>query len=231
MFLYNGEKSNDLLPLLGMTMSILNLLEVVSMQINLEHIQKTLDWLKTILFLDGVSLKSKNRIVKRGQVYRCNFGCGIGSEMQKDRPAIIIQNDIGNNRSGNTIVAPITHDISTLPCVATITPQFSSDGKLLLDGQANLSNIMCVSKARLGDLITTLSSFDMHAVDEAIAKTVGLMSYYSELMKKLNDKNTYIIRLKEERNNAQDQLNEIRYLLAISAEDSIISSIMDLKKH
>lgn len=49
-------------------------------------------------------------------------GCGIGSEMQKDRPVVIVQNDVGNNRSGNTIVLLITHDAGTLPCVANITP-------------------------------------------------------------------------------------------------------------
>lgn len=59
--------------------------------------------------------------IKRGPVYRCNFGCGIGNEMQKERPALIIQNNIANLRSGNTIVIPITHDNSTLPCVASIT--------------------------------------------------------------------------------------------------------------
>ncbi len=54
--------------------------------------------------------------IKRGQVYRCNFGCGIGSEMQKERPALIIQNNVANSRLGNTIVIPINHDNSTLPC-------------------------------------------------------------------------------------------------------------------
>lgn len=66
--------------------------------------------------------------IKRGQVYLCNFGCGIGSEMRKERPALIIQNNIANSRSGNTIVILITHDNSTLPCVASITPQIDSMG-------------------------------------------------------------------------------------------------------
>lgn len=36
--------------------------------------------------------------------------------MQKERPALIIQNNVANSRSGNTIVIPINHDNSTLPC-------------------------------------------------------------------------------------------------------------------
>ena len=119
--------------------------------------------------------------IKRGQVYRCNFGCGIGSEMQKERPALIIQNNVANSRSDNTIVIPIIHDNSTLPCVANITPQIDSMGTTILDDQAITSNIMCVSKARLKDYICSLPMTDMKKIDKAIVKTVGLFSYYLDL--------------------------------------------------
>ena len=176
------------------------------MQISIDQVQKMLDWFKNKLFLNSISAKSKNRVLKRGQVYRCNFGCGIGSEMQKERPAVIVQNDIGNLHSSNTIVVPITHDTSTLPCVASLTPQSSSDGTILLDGQANTSNIMCVSKARIGNYITSLPPTDMRSIDVALAKALNLMGYYSDLKKKIEKKNTYIENLKFERNNAQDAL-------------------------
>ena len=176
------------------------------MQISIDQVQKMLDWFRTKLFLNAISAKSKNRILKRGQVYRCNFGCGIGSEMQKERPAVIVQNDIGNLHSSNTIVIPITHDTSTLPCIAPITPQSLSDGTILLNGQANASNIMCVSKARIGNYITSLPPSDMRSIDAALAKTLNLMSYYSDLKKKIEKKNTYIENLKFERNKAQDAL-------------------------
>ena len=126
------------------------------MNIELDKIQNILDWIKKKILLDALSDKAKKRNVKRGQVYRCNFGYGIGSEMQKERPAVVVQNDVGNNRSGNTIVLPITHDSSNLPCVTNVTTQLKNDGSVLLDGQANASNVICVSKARLGDYITSL---------------------------------------------------------------------------
>lgn len=158
------------------------------MNISLSKIQQFLDWMKTKLYLDMNAQNAARRMVKRGQVYRCNFGMGIGSEMQKERPAIIMQNDIGNMKSGNTIVIPITHDTSTLPCVAVITSQYEVDGVTLkLDGQANASNIMCVSKARIGTYICNLSSADMKSVDIALARAVNLMGYYSDLSKKTLD--------------------------------------------
>lgn len=79
------------------------------MNIDLNKVQRFLDWLKTQLYLDTLVVNASRRVVKRGQVYRCNFGMGIGSEMQKERPAVIVQNSIGNLKSGNTIVIPITH--------------------------------------------------------------------------------------------------------------------------
>lgn len=200
------------------------------MKIELNQAQKMLEWLKTKMYLDCNAVAAKNRSVKRGQVYRCNFGCGIGSEMQKDRPAVIVQNDVGNNHSGNTIVIPITHDTSTLPCVASITPQIDASGNAVLDGQANASNMMCVSKARLGSYVCDLSSADMKAIDEAIAKTVCLISYYAELQKKLADKLQYITKIKEDRNKAQDELSELRKMLGLSDGESIEKSILEMQK-
>ncbi len=69
------------------------------MNVDLTRVQKILDWVKSQIFLDATSVNAQNRLVKRGQVYRCNFGCGIGSEMQKDRPAVIIQTDPNNKSS------------------------------------------------------------------------------------------------------------------------------------
>lgn len=200
------------------------------MKIDLGQVQKMLDWVKTKLYLDALSSNARSRAIRRGQVYRCNFGCGIGSEMQKDRPAVVVQNDVGNNRSGNTIVLPITHDTSILPCVANITPQMDSSGNVILDGQANASNMMCVSKARLGDLVCTLPASDMKLIDEAIAKTVGLMGYYADITRKLNDKLTYIDGIKDERNKAQDELTEIRNKLGLNENESLIDCIMEMKK-
>ncbi len=202
------------------------------MNIPIGKVQQFLDWMKVKLYLDSNAASASKRLVKRGQVYRCNFGVGIGSEMQKDRPAIIMQNDIGNLKSGNTVVVPVTHDASPLPCMAQITPHYEADGvTLLLDGQANTSNIMCVSKARIGNYICTLSDADMKRVDEALAKTVGLIGHYSDLSKKLNDKLNYIAKLKQERNAAQDELIAVRSLFQLEPDADLLSFLESMKKN
>lgn len=200
------------------------------MNINSLQIDKMLEWLKSKLKLDAMSTNAKRRTVKRGQVYRCNFGCGVGSEMNKERPAVVIQNDIGNLHSGNTIVIPITHDTSALPCVANIIPQVDTYGNVVLDGQANASNIMCVSKARLGDYICELPNDEMKKIDEAIAKAVDIMKYYAEVSRKLANREAYIEKIKDERNQAQDELAELRRILSIDDKVSLKDIVQKMKK-
>lgn len=200
------------------------------MLIDLGDVQKKLDWLKELLFLNANASNAKSRLVRRGQVYRCNFGCGIGSEMQKDRPAVIIQNDPSNKTSGNTIVVPITHDTAKLLCMVPITTQYDSSGNILLDGQANTSNLMCVSKARLGNHICDLSSGDMKLIDEALAKTVDLMRYYANLQTQYNNKEQHLKIVKNARNQAQDELKAIRSELGIGETEDILEAIKKLKQ-
>ena len=200
------------------------------MNINLNKVQSMLEWLKTKLLLDALSSKAQNRIVKRGQVYKCNFGIGIGSEMQKERPCVIIQNDIGNIKSPNTIIAPITHNTSTLPCMSLITTQKDEQGNIILDGQVNTANIICVSKARLGNKITKLSTNDMKKIDESLAKTTGLMKYYGDLNNKLVDKLKYIERIKKDRNEAQDFVNELQKEFNVSNRQELKEKIKTLSE-
>jgi len=44
----------------------------------------------------------------RGDIYLVNFDPTIGSEINKTRPALIIQNNIANENSPITIIAAIT---------------------------------------------------------------------------------------------------------------------------
>jgi len=69
----------------------------------------------------------------------------------------------------------------------------------------------------------------MKKIDEAIAKTVGLMGYYADLNKRLDDKLQYISKIKEERNRAQDELAELRKILELSDDISLTEHITKIK--
>jgi mRNA interferase MazF len=52
---------------------------------------------------------------RRGEIYLVAFDPTIGHEIQKTRPALVIQNDISNERSPITIVAAIMSQFRTPP--------------------------------------------------------------------------------------------------------------------
>ncbi len=182
------------------------------MNIDLTKTQKYLEWVKRKLYLDAISQNAKHRVVKRGQVYWCDFGIGIGSEMSKEtpRPCVVLQQTTINIKSPNTIVVPITHDDTKLPCLIPIREYYSSDQKLILDGQANVSNITCISKARLGDFIVQLSNDEVASIEKAIMIQLGVYGKFKEMQDKIQSKNEYISKIKAERNAAQDELHRLK---------------------
>ena len=165
-------------------------------KIELAKMQHLLDWTKRQIYLDCTAEKAKNRVVHRGEIYQCDFGVGVGSEMQKERPCLIIQGNVGNINSSNVIVAPITHTNKPIPSMAHIEPKYTDDGRLLLDGQVNLSNIQTVSKARLGNYITKLTKQDLDNVDKALYISLGLIKNIAKYENKINNLNKYIDKLK-----------------------------------
>lgn len=165
------------------------------MDIDLVKTQQYLDWLKEKLYLNHIATNAQKRIVYRGEVYRCKFGVGIGSEECKERPCVILQCNPANSASPNTIVAPITHTQAKLAVVVPLTPKKDASGKIILDGNVLLGNITCISKARLGSLITKLSKTEMDAVDIAIAKSLGIHERYQNLENLYNDQLQHIQKL------------------------------------
>ena len=62
----------------------------------------------------------------------------------------------------------------------------------MLDGNVLLGNIVCVSKARLGDYVARPEPSEMKAADEAIAISLDIKRYYDKLDNILNDKLVYM---------------------------------------
>ncbi|MDD3416176.1 MAG: type II toxin-antitoxin system PemK/MazF family toxin [Lachnospiraceae bacterium] len=180
----------------------------MAINIDLTKTQQYLDWMKEKLYLNSRASSARSRRVLRGQVYKCNLGMGVGSEECKERPCVILQYDSANSTSPNTIVAPITHSTSTISTVIPIADKKDASGITILDGNVLLGNIVCVSKARLGDYIVELAGDEMKKVDMAIATSLNLHHYYQTLSNEYNDKITYIEKLKGKRQELTEQLKE-----------------------
>ena len=104
---------------------------------------------------------------RRGEVYRVALDPTIGTEIAKNRPALIISNDVGNQYSERVIVAPITSQNTNrvYPFEALIP---AGEGGLTQASKALLDQIRSVDKQRLKRRLGVVSSEQMAAVDEAI---------------------------------------------------------------
>ena len=71
---------------------------------------------------------------QRGDIYLVSFDPTVGAEIQKTRPALVIQNDIGNQYSPITIVAAITSkfDLPPYPTEVVMEPKDSGLSQLRL---------------------------------------------------------------------------------------------------
>jgi mRNA interferase MazF len=113
--------------------------------------------------------------IRRGEIYWVDLSGAKGSEINtKIRPALIIQNDTGNQYSPTTIIAPITSfspGEKMYPFEVGVTPQESglpNQSKILLN------QIRTVDKSRLQKKIGTLSVAKMVQVDVAIKISLGM---------------------------------------------------------
>ncbi len=112
-------------------------------------------------------------MVKRGEIYWLQLTGGTGSEQAGRRPALIIQNDAGNQFSPTTIVAAITSQPRHRAYPFHV-PFAAEESDLRLRGTVLCEQIQTVDQGRLGALAGALSSSRMQEVDLALHRSLGL---------------------------------------------------------
>lgn len=108
---------------------------------------------------------------RRGEIWLVNFNPGRGSEQKGIRPALIIQNDIGNEYSSTTIVAAITTTIRVYP-VTVFLPKGSTG--LDKDSMINLAQLLTVDKTRLIKRLGELDSKQCMQTNQALKISLNL---------------------------------------------------------
>ena len=111
---------------------------------------------------------------QRGDIYLVAFDPSVGSEIQKTRPALVIQNDISNQYSPITIVAAITSKFDLPPYPTEVVMDLSDSG-LNQTSAVVLNQIRSVDRQRLIKRIGKVSPESMARVDRAIAISLGLV--------------------------------------------------------
>ena len=111
----------------------------------------------------------------RGDIYLVAFDPTVGYEIRKTRPALVIQNDIGNRHSPLTIVAAITSKVSPVlyPVEVIIQPSIANGlGSL---SAIRLDHIRTIDKRRLIKRLGVVGQSTLLKVDEAIQISLGLV--------------------------------------------------------
>jgi len=110
--------------------------------------------------------------VQRADIYWVDFGTPQGSEQGGKRPALVIQNNIGNESSTTTIIAAITSRIKKLyPFHVDIS---AAESGLSRDGTILLEQIRTISQDRLIKRCGQLSSIKMKEVNQALRHSLEI---------------------------------------------------------
>ena len=111
---------------------------------------------------------------KRGNVYWVDFGITDGSEQGGVRPAVIIQNDIGNKYSPTVIVCPISSEIKKkeLPTHVYLS-EYKMYG-LTKPSQVITEQIRTIDKTKVGDHIGYIDETAMLKVNKALEVSVQI---------------------------------------------------------
>lgn len=111
--------------------------------------------------------------IKRGDIVLASLEPVVGSEQGSTRPVLIIQNDIGNETSPVTIIAPLTSRIYEKDFPTNVfLPR--EDSNLDKDSTILLNQIMAIDKSRIVKKLSTLDNFLMSKVDMALKICLAL---------------------------------------------------------
>jgi mRNA interferase MazF len=111
---------------------------------------------------------------RRGEVYLVTFDPTVGSEIQRTRPALILQNDITNRNSTITIVTAITSQFEE-PLYPTEVMVSPPEGGLTVPSVALLNQIRSIDRRRLVRRLGRVTAATMEQVDRALRISMGLI--------------------------------------------------------
>ncbi|MCK5569885.1 MAG: type II toxin-antitoxin system PemK/MazF family toxin [Spirochaetes bacterium] len=107
--------------------------------------------------------------MNRGEIWWINFGLSLGGEIKKQRPAIIISNDISNKYLNRIQVIPLTSKTDKLyPSEAYVTVK-TRQHKAMAD------QLTTVSKKRLSNRIGRILDSELQDVERVIKIQLNLV--------------------------------------------------------
>ena len=114
-----------------------------------------------------------NGAVRRGDLFWVDWNPGRGSEQVGVRPALVVQNDVGNEHGSTTIVAAVTTRTGrAYPFQVGVT---AAESGLPRDSSVMLNQLQTIDKARLREWVGQVGPARMAEVDRALHLSLGLL--------------------------------------------------------
>jgi len=107
----------------------------------------------------------------RGEIFAVNWNPARGSEQAGIRPALVVQNDIGNSASPTTIVVAVTSRKPRKPYPFIVELEGAALPKVSF---ASCSQLYTVDKERLGRMMGVAGADAMQRIDEALCHSLQL---------------------------------------------------------
>lgn len=105
---------------------------------------------------------------RRGEIWWVAFGPGVGGEITKTRPALVVSNDTANRFLNRVQVVPITSSVAHLyPAEAYVTVRGARN-------KAMADQLSTASKQRLRNRIGKVAAVELAQVERAIKTQLGL---------------------------------------------------------
>jgi len=112
---------------------------------------------------------------RRGEIFLVDFDPTRGNEIKKTRPALVIQNDVGNRHSAITIVAAITSKLPPMPYPVEVIVQPTKTNGLVTPSAIHLGQIRSVDCQRLVKRLGVIDDATMRKVEDAILISLGIL--------------------------------------------------------
>jgi len=116
-------------------------------------------------------MPSRTLTYRRGEIWWVNLNPVMGNETGKNRPCLILQNDIGNKNSQTTVVAPLLPGYKTYPFAVNIAP--TTQNGLKGERYINLSQIRVVDARRITNRQGILENSYWSSIERAILIELG----------------------------------------------------------
>jgi mRNA interferase MazF len=106
--------------------------------------------------------------IERGEIWWINLDPTIGREIKKRRPCVVISSNVINRIRSTPVIVPLSSSPESAPPVIIPVPSAGKESVAVID------QIRAVDKSRFASREGTVSSNDLHNIEQAVKQILQL---------------------------------------------------------